>query len=358
MHSSLANVRLAGLAVSTGSVVRDYLADGLAHGLDRAVLERTAQTVGLRERRVVAPGVTALDLCEDAARRLFAAAGLDPSSVDAVIFVTQTPDHPQPNNASLLHARLGLAKSVAAIDLSLGCSGWVYGLQQAAMLCAVGGAGRVLLCAGDTLSRLTHPQDRSTDPLFGDAGSAALIERTGSSAAWHFELGTDGSGASAIIVPQGGARAPAGSRPLTVVPDFDGNGRHAENLAMQGGEVFNFTLREVPPAVAAVLRHAGYDVATTDGLVLHQANRFVVSAVGRKCGFPPEKTPGDIAERFGNQSSASIPCALIEAYGDRLAVGSMRLALCGFGVGWSWAAAAGEFGPLVVAPVQPFPQQA
>jgi len=357
MHSSIANVRLAGLAVSTGSVSRDFLADGLALGLDRAQLERTAQTIGLRTRQVAAPGVTALDLCADAARRLLGAAGLDAGALDAVIFVTQTPDHPQPNNASLLHARLGLAKGAAAYDLALGCSGWVYGLQQAALLCAHGGAGRVLLCAGDTLSRLTHPQDRSADPLFGDAGSAALVERTGQAAPWTFELGADGAGAGSIIVPLGGARAPAGSQPLTVVPDLDGNARHAGNLLMQGGEVFNFSLREVPVAVAAVLRRAGYTVEGTDGLVLHQANRFVVASVGRKCGFPPAKTPADLVERYGNLSSASLPATLIEAFGDRLEAGSLRLVLCGFGVGWSWGAVTADFGPMVVVPVKPYPAQ-
>ena len=355
MHSSISNVRLAGLAVSTGSVTRDFLADGLALGLDRAMLEKTAQTIGLRERKVAAPGVTALDLCADATQRLLDAAGLDATSIDAVIFVTQTPDHAQPNNASLLHGRLGLAQGAAAFDLSLGCSGWVYGLQQAALLCAHGGAARVLLCAGDTLSRLTHPRDRSADPLFGDAGSAALIERTGAAAPWHFELGADGAGANAIIVPQGGARQPHGCQPLTEIPDLDGNVRHAANLAMQGGEVFNFSLRQAPAAVAAVMRHAHFTVEGTDGLVLHQANRFVISSVGRKCGFPAEKTPSAVVERFGNQSSASIPCALVDAFGETLAARPQKLVLCGFGVGWSWGAVAGEFGPLVVAPTQAYP---
>lgn len=354
MHTSLAQVRLAGLAVTTGSVSRDFIADGLAAGLDRAVLERTAQTIGLRYRQIAAPGVTALDLCADAATRLLTAMGVEPATIDAVIFVTQTPDHPQPNNASLLHGRLGLATSAAAFDLSLGCSGWVYGLHQAALICAQGGARRVLLCAGDTLSRLTHPQDRSADPLFGDAGSAALIEKDAVGPAWHFELGADGQGAAHIIVPQGGARVPFASQPLTEIPDLDGNVRHAGNLAMQGGEVFNFSLRQAPPAVAAVMRHAQYTVETTAGLVLHQANRFVVTTVGRKCGFPLEKIPCGVVERFGNLSSASIPCALLEAYGDRLSRESLRLALCGFGVGWSWGAFAGEFGPLTVVPVQSF----
>ncbi len=354
MHSSLPNIRLAGLAVTTGSVVRDFITDGLAAGIDRAALERTAQAIGLRERRVVAPGVTALDLCADAAERLLAEMGADATSIDAVIFVTQTPDHSQPNNASLLHGRLGLSKSAPAYDLSLGCSGWVYGLHQAALLCAHGGAARVLLCAGDTLSRLTNPGDRSTDPLFGDAGSATIVEKTGRAAPWHFVLGADGAGAEAIIVRQGGARQPDG--PLNESKDDEGNRRHAANLAMNGADVFNFTLREVPPAVQSVLRHAGYSAESLDGLVLHQANRFILSTLAKKLGVPEARTPMGVVERYGNQSSASIPCAFIDGLGDRLASGPLKVAGCGFGVGLSWGAFAGELGPLTVAPILPFPR--
>lgn len=354
MHSSLSNIRLAGLAVTTGSIVRDFIADGLAAGVDRAALERAAQTIGLRERRVAAAGVTALDLCADAAERLLAEMGLDASSIDAVIFVTQTPDHAQPNNASLLHGRLGLSKSAPAYDLSLGCSGWVYGLHQAALLCAHGGAARVLLCAGDTLSRLTNPGDRSTDPLFGDAGSATLVEKTGRAAPWHFVLGADGTGAPAIIVKQGGARQPGG--PLNEKTDAEGNRRHDANLAMSGADVFSFTLREVPPALQSVLRHAGLSPESLDALVLHQANRFILSTLAKKIGVAAERTPMGVVEKYGNQSSASIPCALIDGLGERLTAGPLKVAGCGFGVGLSWGSFAGELGPLAVASILPFPR--
>jgi 3-oxoacyl-[acyl-carrier-protein] synthase-3 len=339
MQSTLTHLRLAGLAVSTGSVVRDFRADGLASGVASGQLDRIAQTIGLRERRVAAAGVTALDLCEDAARRLLDETAVDASAVDAVVFVTQTPDFPQPNNASVLHARLGLSKGAAAYDLAMGCSGWVYGLHQAAMLCAHG-AARVLVCAGDTLSRVTDPNDQASDPLFGDAGSAVLIEKTGAPAGMHFVFGTDGAGARTIIIEGGAARAPAGSAALR----------------MDGAEVFNFALREVPPAVASVMKLARWSVDEVDQLVLHQANRFVVSSVARKCGFPAGKVPMDLVEQFGNQSSASIPAAIAHACRDALQTRGLRLVACGYGVGLSWGAAAFEAGPMVVAPTLPFPR--
>lgn len=354
MHSSLSNIRLAGIAVTTGSVVRDYIADGLAAGMDCAVLERHSKTLGLKQRRVAAPGITALDLCGDAATRLLNDLGVDATSIDALIFVTQTPDHPQPNNASLLHGRLGLSKSAAAYDLSMGCSGWVYGLHQAALLCAHGGAARVLLCAGDTLSRLTNPGDRAIDPIFGDAGSAVLVEKTGRSAPMHFVLGTDGSGAQAIRVEQGGARRPTGE--LVETMDADGNRRHAGNLCMNGADVFSFTLREVPAAVASVLRHTGWEPSQVDALVLHQANTFILQALAKKTGFTDAQVSAVAFERYGNQSSASIPAAIIEGLGGRLEAESLRVVGCGYGVGLSWGAFTGEIGPLTSSPILPFPR--
>ena len=353
MQTSLPAVRLAGLAVTTGPLVRDFLADGLAAGQDPGALERTARTVGLRHRLVAAPGQTALDLCADAAARLLAACPAAAAQVDAVIFVTQTPDHAQPNNASLLHGRLGFARTVAAYDVALGCSGWIYGLQQAALLCAHGGARSVLLCAGDTLSRSTNPRDRATDPLFGDAGSATLVVRDPAAAPWHFVLGADGARARVIEVPAGGARSPRGREPWAERADADGNVRHPGDLHMDGAEVFNFTLREVPAAIAEVMALAGWTEPVVDALVLHQANRFVLSSIGRKCGFPAAKTPMDLVERFGNQSSASIPCALVEALGPELGRRPLRLVACGFGVGLSWGAVALTSGPLTLLPTMP-----
>jgi 3-oxoacyl-[acyl-carrier-protein] synthase-3 len=352
MLTTFASVRLAGLAVTTGPVERDFLADGLAAGQDRVALERVAATIGLRRRLVAAPGQTALDLAADAAARLLAACPAEAALVDAVIFVTQTPDHGQPNNASLLHGRLGLPKSVAAFDLSLGCSGWVQGLQQAGLLCAHGGARAVLLCAGDTLSRLTHPRDRATDPLFGDAGSATLLLRDPAAGPWFFTVGVDGARARVIEVPAGGARTPYDPVAMPATTSSEGLTRHPGNLHMDGAEVFNFSLREVPGAVAEVMAAVRWTEPDVDALVLHQANRFVVSSVARKCGFPATKTPMEIVGRFGNQSSASIPCALAEALGPALRERSLRVVACGFGVGLAWGAVALPLGPLVVLPTQ------
>lgn len=341
MKSTLSGCRIAAIAATPGPVVRRIDDEVDAYGGDRAQIERIRKALGLDERRVAPAGVTALDLCETAARA--ALTGRDIREVDAVVFVTQSPDHSQPCNAAILHGRLGLAKTAGAFDVNLGCSGYVYGLQLAWSLFQGSDVRSVLLCAGDTLSRVVNPRDRATAPLFGDAGTATLLARDDSAAPAHFDLNTDGSGWNRLCVPAGGSRTPASPETKVETADADGNFRCAENLVMDGSEVFNFTLREVPPLVSGIRARAGWEVADTDALVLHQANRFIVNHLARVTGFPVAKVPSEVCGKFGNQSCASIPFTLCHALGARLTArdaAPLKLILCGFGVGLSWGAAA------------------
>jgi 3-oxoacyl-[acyl-carrier-protein] synthase III len=356
MKSVIKNFKISAMALSTGSITKSYIEDGLARDIPCAKLERTSKTIGLNIRKTVTNNITTLDLCEDASRRLLKIQDVDIASLDAIIFVTQTPDFSQPNNASLLHGRLGLNDDVMAYDISVGCSGWVYGLHQAAMLCAHSGLGRVLLCAGDTLSQLTHPQDQSIDPIFCDAGSATLVERSGEGKDVYFMFGTVGGMSSAIKVPAGGAREPFSLKTKNETKDEFGNINTPENLQMNGVDVFNFTLREVPQAIRSVMALANYSISEVDALVLHQANKFVVQTIAQNTGFDLKNVPNTVFEKYGNQSSASIPCVLIDSLGSQLSNKSMKVVTCGYGVGLSWAAFAGEIGPIALCPVQPYPR--
>ena len=346
MKTTLSGCRIAGIAAVPGSLVRRIDDEIGVYGGDRAQIDRIRRALGLDERRVAPAGVTALDLCERAAVRLLE--GCERSEIGALIFVTQTPDHSQPCDAALLHGRLGLSKSCESFDVSLGCSGYVYALRLAWSLFQGSDIRAVLVCAGDTLSRVANPRDRSTAPLFGDAGTATLLVRDDDAPPARFRLYTDGSGAGALCVPAGGARKPACDETKAETADADGNVRSEENLRMDGAEVFNFTLREAPPAIRALMEDAGWTAEDADALVLHQANRFIVNHLARASGFPATKTPSGICGRFGNQSSASIPFALAQAFGDRLVSEAkpMRVVLCGFGVGLSWGACALETGRL------------
>lgn len=303
-------------------------------------IARLKKTIGLDRRRVVEDGTTALDLCATAATHLFDSMNVEASSIDGMIFVTQTADYPQPCNAAVLHGRLGLSKNCAAMDVNLGCSGYVYGLWLAHMMLSSGGCKRVLLLAGDTLSRQVNPRDRSVAPLFGDGGTATLLEKNPEAKGAWFSLETDGQGHQALMVPAGGARQPRSEATGLESTDEEGNVRCQENLFMDGAEVFNFSIQVEPRAVREIVDYAGVSFEEIDHFVFHQANKYILSNIAKRLDLDPAKVPMETVGRYGNQSSASIPCAICGELSELLnAVDPKLVLLSGFGVGLSWASA-------------------
>lgn len=342
---------IAGLAVCTGPEVQ-HTGDLLPlMGGDEAALGRLEKMTGIRERRIAPSGVTTLDLGEAAARKLLGDLGIDASQIDAILFVTQTPDHFQPCNANLLHGRLGCPTEVAAMDINQGCSGWVYGLYLAACMVECGGCSRVLLLAGDTVSQSIHPGDRSTLPLFGDACAATMVVRGDSSDPGWFSLHSDGRGRDAICLPAGAYRMPLSGETSVESVDGDGNRRTPAHLHMNGLEVFNFTLREEPPAVAKILEDAALSADNIDYFLFHQANQFILQHLRRKLRLPEEKVPMRVLETHGNQSSASVAACLADLLQNRDPDDTrvkLRLLCSGFGVGLSWANVIFSVDPAIV----------
>lgn len=310
-----------------------------AMGGETAQLGRLKATIGLDRRRVVPDGMTALDLARAAGERLIAASSVDRSEIDGILMVTQTPDYWQPGNAILLQERLGLSTNCTALDINLGCSGYVYGLWVAHSLLVAGGLRRILLFAGDTISRIVGTRDRSLRPLFGDAASATLLEPCSKGQAW-FDLCSDGSGAQSLWQPGGAFREPLCDRADEPKESAPGVVRRRRDLHMEGADIFNFSLKVEPASIQRVLSACDWDPESVDGYILHQANRYILENIRRRLGVPAEKLPSAIVERFGNQSSASVPFTLCEAFGNKLCSKEHRLILSGFGVGLSWATAA------------------
>lgn len=299
---------------------------------------------GIEKRRVVPPSMCASDLCEAAAAKLLDSLGWEKSTVEALIFVSQTPDYILPATACDLHRRLGLAKTAAAFDVNLGCSGYVYGLWLASSL-VESGLTRVLLLVGDTISKLISPEDKATVFLFGDSGSATALERKPGRLV--FVLGTDGSGVPHLIVPAGQAREPRDETSMEVKADESGNRRGRHQLYMNGPEVMSFTLREVPPMFDQLLQHSGVGRDQVDAVVMHQANQFLLDALTKKMGIPKERVPSSLS-CYGNTSCGSIPVTFTKCLGRDLVESTRCVAMMGFGVGWSWAGCIGDFGPMVL----------
>lgn len=292
---------------------------------------------GILERRIAGPNECASDLAVAAAQKLFAQGACHQEEVDYVLLCTQSPDYPLPTTACLIQDRLGLPKTCGALDFNLGCSGYIYGLGLAKGLIETGQARRVLLLTTDTYSKYIHPGDRSVRSIFGDGAAATLVVgNVGPAAIGPFIYGTDGSGAANLIVRAGGARQRIASEAPAEM-DANGNTRTANDLYMNGPEIFSFTLRAVPEAVRALLNKADKRQDEVDLWVFHQANEYMLEHLRKKLGISPDRFALAM-EHSGNTVSASIPIALSSLARDGKIVRGMLLGLVGFGVGYSWGA--------------------
>ena len=317
--------------------------------LDNAALERVdprfhAEKVkaktGIDRRHIAAAGECASDLAVAAAAKLFATQAIAADSIDYLIFCTQAPDYFLPTTACLIHQRLGLRRDAGAVDINLGCSGFVYGLGLAKGLIASDQAARVLLLTADTYSKFMAASDMGVRSIFGDGAAATLIEAGEGRALGAFVYGSDGSGAPNLIVPTGGLRDPGDDARFE---NASGEMRRGRPLAMNGPEVFNFTISAVPDLVRGTLARAGLVAGDIDLWVFHQANATMLEALRRKLDLPPERFWLDLAEA-GNTVSSTIPIALARARAaGRLPPGT-RTMLVGFGVGYSWGACIAEWG--------------
>lgn len=297
--------------------------------------EKILEKTGIASRRIAAPDETSADLAYAAARKLFET-GVDPASIDYLLFCTQTPDYVLPTTACILQDRLGLRTGVGALDFNLGCSGFIYGLSLAKGLIETGQARRVLLLTADTYSKLIHPGDKSVRTIFGDGAAATLVGECAAAEAQigPFVFGTDGGGAQNLIVPAGGFRRPRDAASAEPQADASGAIRSADNIYMNGSAIMAFALREVPAAVQKLSEMTGRGLNDYDIVAFHQANGFMLERLRAKLGIEPSRFAVRL-ETCGNTVSATIPIVL-EPLMD--APAPRRALLLGFGVGYSWAA--------------------
>lgn len=345
----VSGVRVAGVA-SAAPLAQSPLAALAGQGaFSSSEIEKVGKSLGVRTRRVSSDQICASDLCFAAAERLLDDLAWDRSEVDALLFVTQTPDYFLPATSCVLQARLGLSDRCAAFDINLGCSGYVYALYVAGKMLG-GNLRKILILVGDTISKIVSDLDRSTAAVFGDAGSATALVADASAPGMFFEVGTDGTGKDILMVPAGAFRRRATAETAELAPGEDGSRRSPQHLYMDGPSVFSFALNRVPDAVARVREATGWDLDAIDAFVFHQANRFMLDYLAKKMKLPPARVPIAL-EEFGNTSSASIPLTLTAMLAESLAAAPRRLILAGFGVGLSWAVAGVTIGPAIMPPL-------
>ena len=295
------------------------------------------KSIGLQKRHIVDNETTTSDLCEKAARQLLNGMQVDKSEIGAVIFVTQTPDYFQPASAAYLHGKLGLSQNCAVFDVNQGCSGYVYGLWLASMMLETGSCKKVLLLAGDTISKIVNPNDSNVAPMFGDGGTATIVENSEIEKKSYFIFHSNGKKFDTIIQPKGAFREPT-PQIINNKNVFDTSAkRNLGNLFMDGTEVFVFAINEEPKAISEILAFSKSKEHEIDFIIFHQANKYIISNIARRLKFPLEKVPSDTTGKYGNQSSASIPCTISDAINNEVVSRDVKLVLSGFGVGLSWA---------------------
>ena len=335
-------VRICGIGAVVPKTVRDVESD-----------EGPNKMTGVKTVRVAAEGQTAVDLAEEAGRRVLKRLGVEPSDVDGLVFVSQTPDYQLPASACVLQYRLGLPKQALAFDVGLGCSAYPYALAVANGLIVSGVARRILVLVGDVLTPLAHADDPGVSGLFGDAATATLLEWSDErNDLLAFDLGSDGAGESLLIVPVGQARYPTEEDFCQSSPQaLRDASPHPRHLNMAGAEIFSFTLREVPGVVTRVLERAERTKDEVDYFLFHQANQFILNHLIRKMKLPKEKCPVSIAE-FGNTSGTSPALTACHRLFEINAERELSALVVGFGVGFSWGGVLVTLGTNVIGPVE------
>lgn len=288
-------------------------------------IQRISASTGIKSVRVAEKGMKTSDYCIAAAEKLIQELNVDRNTIDGVVLVSQTPDYRLPATACLLQDQLKLNKSIVAFDISYGCSGYMYGLFQAAALIKSGACQRILVCVGDTISRYLDPNDHKVRLVFGDGAAATLMEK--GDASISFSLKTDGSGGDSLKIDKNEDNAD-------------------EKLFMDGSAIMEFALREVPQVVDEVIEMQGWKKEDVSSLVLHQANAFMLNYLRKKIRIAKEKVP-IIVDGFGNTGPASIPLALCESAAT---LNKDKVVMSGFGVGLSWGAAATSLKNTVLLP--------
>ena len=325
------NIRISGIACAVPATV--VKVSDFAGRFGEEYCHKFSEVTGIREFRKTREHQTTSDLCFAAAENLLSRKHIERQQIGALVLVTHTADYRRPATACVLHKRLGLSKDCAAFDISLGCSAFVYGLQVVCSMMANSNIDKALLLVGETLTKMTHPEDRSVAMLFGDGGSAILLEKTNEPSSIKGLLKTDGTGYRAIIAPAGGFRNMNATHEDILWPD--GNRRTLYNTIMQGENVFSFSITDVPRTIKEFLSVTGTTVDDYDCLAFHQANRFISQMLCKKLKVSQEKMPLCL-DRYGNPSAPSIPMVICDTYGEKSDNKDLSFLMCGFGVGLSW----------------------
>jgi 3-oxoacyl-[acyl-carrier-protein] synthase-3 len=291
---------------------------------DEWIVERT----GIKERRFAKDGATS-DLIVPAALECLQKRGMSPDDVDCIIVTTVTPDHFFPSTACVVQDKIG-AKNAWGFDMSAACSGFVFGLVNAAKLVESGVVRNVLLCSGEKMSTITDFSDRRQCVIFGDGAGCVLIEKSEEPDLGIIDqiLHIDGSGAKYLNMVAGGSFKPASEETV----------KNKEHYIVQDGQnVFKAAVKNMAEVTHNVMKRNHLTSDTIDWFVPHQANLRIIDFTAKKLKLDPAKVMINI-EKYGNTTSATIPICLSEWHKEGKLKKGQNVVLASFGGGFTWGA--------------------
>jgi 3-oxoacyl-[acyl-carrier-protein] synthase III len=295
-------------------------------------VDMAIKVAGIERLHFTEAGETASDLCFQAAELILENESVDRSTIDGLVFVSEHPDFHGPATSCVLQGRLGLSKNCVCFDINYGCSGYIYGLFQAATLIGSGACNKVLVLAGNTNSKTVDKDRKSSYMVFGDAGSATLVEKGIGTMGFH--IMTNGYDYKTVMNPKRGFRY----YPENLDKDFKLDGSE-----MQGDDVFAFIISVGPKSIKEVLELVGWDKDEVDFYGLHQATKVTIDFMCKKLKLAhPERAPFDIAN-YGNTSSTTVPLLLTDwPYREKGVDTSKwkKVILSAYGIGLSWGSIA------------------
>lgn len=295
-------------------------------------INHTMKHSGIHSLRVANENQTSSDMCYEAAEYLFTQENIDRATVDGLVMVSQTFDYLGPASSVILQDRLGLSKETVCFDIIYGCSGYVYGLYQAALLISSGSCSRVLLVNGETNTRLMDDSMKDQYMVFGDAASATLISKGDSELSFH--ICSDGGRHGCVLNLVNGFKPPIliknNQMPL------NSNGVYAK-ATNDGMAVFDFILHEGVDTIKEITKYSNWDLNEVNFFALHQATKVTLDFLRRRLRIPQEKAPF-VSSEYGNTSSVTIPlvlttCAKKDDYNSEH---WKKVVIAAFGLGLSW----------------------
>ena len=332
------NKIITGMVLIVPENERSFVDDMKLFNADEKRSVRLAKVMGYDKHRIAPDNVTASDMVEYGFNKLFESGDLKKEEIDALVYMTASPDQFLPPTSRILHGKLGLKKETYCIDITQGCSAFEEGLIQAFLLLEQPTIKKVALVTTDVLSHKVSPKDRNSYPLIGDAASITIVEKSETENSIEAVILNDGTRSDALKIPAGAFRLPSSPETAVMTADSEGNERSLDNLVMDGTAVFNFVMTDVPPMLEDLFSKSKVSKDEIDYFLFHQANKFILNKLAEKLEIPCEKMPANVVEKYGNSSGTTVPAVTVLTFENKTMPETQKVCFSGFGVGLTWAA--------------------